>query len=306
MQDLVSIIMPACNAAPYIGEAIESVIAQSWQNWELIITDDGSVDGTAAVVEQFMATEPRIQMIRQQNGRQGKARNAAMPLARGEFVAFLDADDWWLTRKLELQLNQMNATGADLIFTEAEVWENGVSKGLLGSYHGWLEGESGLEQMLPYNRIPTLTVLARKEAINAVGNFTELVNVQNAEDYHLWLKLLLNGKCLLGLNNTLACYRRHPANATAGDDNAFWPSCEALLELIKSYPRQAILLTPTLQNRLNRRLCTRPFPDKEGEQEVYRMHFECKKQPIPLLIRLALQNSFSPTLAKKIFFKLYA
>jgi glycosyltransferase involved in cell wall biosynthesis len=96
---LVSVMMPAYNAEQYIGPAIESVLAQSYPDWELLIVNDGSTDRTADIVTQF--TDPRIKVSHQANGGEAAARNLALEQMQGEFVAFLDADDVYLTHHLE-------------------------------------------------------------------------------------------------------------------------------------------------------------------------------------------------------------
>ena len=94
----VSVIMPAYNYAQFIGAAIESVLGQSWQDWELIIVDDGSTDATPAVIAGFH--DPRIRALRRQNGGEAAARNSGLDLARGEYISFLDADDLYLPNAL--------------------------------------------------------------------------------------------------------------------------------------------------------------------------------------------------------------
>ena len=96
---LVSIIMPAYNAETYIGQAIESVLGQSYTNWELVIIDDGSIDQTNAVASKYI--DARIRIVRQENGGEAVARNTALRNIRGEFLAFLDADDVYLPDHLE-------------------------------------------------------------------------------------------------------------------------------------------------------------------------------------------------------------
>lgn len=90
-QPLVSILMPAYNAEAFIGQAIQSVLAQSYPNWELLVVDDGSTDGTASVLDEF--SDPRIRRFRQPNGGIGSARNLGLSQVRGDFLAFLDSDD---------------------------------------------------------------------------------------------------------------------------------------------------------------------------------------------------------------------
>src|ERR1700759_692275 len=99
-EPLVSVITPAYNAGNFIHETIDSVIAQTYTNWELIIIDDGSTDNTAAIVKQYVVRDSRIKYLYQQNGKQGKARNNGMTHSSGTIIAFLDADDTWTPHKL--------------------------------------------------------------------------------------------------------------------------------------------------------------------------------------------------------------
>lgn len=104
---MVSIMMPAYNAEQYIAQAVESVLAQSYQNWELIIVNDGSTDRTPSIVLNY--SDPRIRVIHQSNSGESIARNTALRHMRGEFVAFLDADDAYLESHLELCVTYLNA-----------------------------------------------------------------------------------------------------------------------------------------------------------------------------------------------------
>ena len=102
---LVSIIMPAYNASAFIAEAIRSVLDQTYSNWELIIVDDGSTDETPLVVRSFV--DKRVKYIRKERQGQSAARNTAMQRASGVYLSFLDADDLFLPRKLELQIKYL-------------------------------------------------------------------------------------------------------------------------------------------------------------------------------------------------------
>src|SRR5258706_15644915 len=104
-ESLVSIVTPAFRAEAYIADTIQSVVRQTWTNWELLIVDDCSPDGTCALVESLAAVDSRIKLIRQEkNGGPAAARNKGLELARGRWIAFLDSDDMWLPEKLERQL----------------------------------------------------------------------------------------------------------------------------------------------------------------------------------------------------------
>ena len=95
VEDLVSIITPCYNGGKYIAETIDSVIAQSYSRWEMIIVDDGSTDNSGEIVRQYMAKEPRIRFLQQKNAGSAAARNNGIRNANGRFIALLDADDLW-------------------------------------------------------------------------------------------------------------------------------------------------------------------------------------------------------------------
>ena len=105
MQELVSIITPACNSGKYLEATIRSVQSQTWENWEMLIVDDASTDDTAAIALAFSAQDPRIRVIRlAENGGAAAARNRALEACSGRFVAYLDADDLWKPEKLQKQV----------------------------------------------------------------------------------------------------------------------------------------------------------------------------------------------------------
>ena len=116
-QPLVSVIMPAYNAEEYISEAVQSVMAQTYTNWELLILDDCSTDGTADKARCFSDLDPRITLYSNpKNIGVALTRNKGMALAKGSWVALLDSDDIWHKDKLEKQLAAAENTGADIIY----------------------------------------------------------------------------------------------------------------------------------------------------------------------------------------------
>ena len=117
MEKLVSIIMPAYNCADYITESIKSVQNQSYRNWELIVADDNSTDGTVDAVRSVAADDNRIHLLETDiNLGPAAARNRAINAARGDYIAFLDSDDIWYPDKLSRQISFMEQTGYDFIF----------------------------------------------------------------------------------------------------------------------------------------------------------------------------------------------
>jgi glycosyltransferase involved in cell wall biosynthesis len=250
MEELVSVIMPAYNAAQYIAESIDSVRAQTYKNWELIVVDDGSTDATAEVVRKYCALDARVKYIYQENARQSRARNNGIAHSCGSYIAFLDSDDIWFVDKLHLQMQVLANKSVDLVFGEAcsfqEKFDENATKQLLGAGQGIYKGIKGLKAFLAKNQIPTLTVVVSREALTKVASFTEDSRFPNAEDYHLWLKLLLEGATFVGMPAILGAYRMHAASISNSDRLCTNYVLEAKLDLVQKYPEQSGLLESSL------------------------------------------------------------
>lgn len=252
---MISIITPAYNAARLIGETIASVQAQTWPHWEMIVVDDGSTDGTADAVGELAAGDDRIKCIRQENGRQGKARNTALRHARFPYVAFLDADDLWHPEKLEKQMAVLQSTGADLVHSQGWVFQGNMDNRVrkITCEPGFAEPGTMLRKALNGYCVHTLSVVVRREWIDRVGGFDEDLRLQNAEDYQLFLKLADAGARFYGMQDELILYRMHEGQVTAADSNATLQALWALyLADLKNISEENRLRLVT--NRLNRYL----------------------------------------------------
>jgi teichuronic acid biosynthesis glycosyltransferase TuaG len=197
---LVSIITPSWNVERLIGETIESVQAQTFADWELLIADDRSTDKTAAVVESYAAKDPRINLIRQpRNGGPALARQAAIEKAQGRFIAFLDSDDLWLPAKLERQIAFARDHRAALSFTAfRRIDETGSTTGRLIPVPDTLT----YDQLLKNTSIATLTALVDRDVTGSIAMKSEPY-----DDFCLWLSILKPGRVAYGLNEDLARYR---------------------------------------------------------------------------------------------------
>jgi teichuronic acid biosynthesis glycosyltransferase TuaG len=198
--DLVSVITPAYKAARFVGATIESVIAQDYPHWEMLIVDDRSPDDTGDVVARYASLDPRVKLIRQaQNGGAAHARNTALEASRGRFVAFLDSDDVWLPGKLSRQLSFMREMGAGLTFTAfRRITDDGTRTGRLIGVPRSLSYSS----LLKNTAIVTSTVLVDK---SATGPFR--MTKTYYDDFVLWLELLKRGVVARGLPVDLLRYR---------------------------------------------------------------------------------------------------
>ena len=215
----VSIVMPAYNVASYIGEALKSVFNQVFSDFEVIVVNDGSPD----TVELERALEPymsRIHYIKQKNLGAGAARNEALRAARGEFVAFLDADDLWLPNYLEEQLGFIREHGVDLVCADAMHFGDSplAGKTYMEVYmeKAPLQGEvTFLGLVSAEQSLITSGIVARRAPIIEVGFFDE--RLRNSQDFDLWLRLARHGCQLAYQKQLLLRYRCHE-NSLSGDE----------------------------------------------------------------------------------------
>lgn len=215
---MVSVIMPAYNGARYIAESIRSVLDQTHANFELLVVDDGSTDGTGEIVRAIQATDERVKYAFQENRGQAHARNTAIKSARGELLAFLDQDDLWMKEKLELQVEVMSRTGADVVFSDGFIFGEDDAGGAGVSFAtvtGKFEGARMFNYLFLERSIPVLSVLLRKAALDKVGLLEEDARYQNSDDYDLWLRLAASGAAFFGMREKLVRYRAHPQQASA-------------------------------------------------------------------------------------------
>lgn len=202
MEKLVSIIMPAYNCVDYISESIESVQNQSYRNWELIVADDNSTDGTVDAVRSVTADDNRIHLLETDiNLGPAAARNRAINAAQGDYIAFLDSDDIWYPDKLSRQISFMEQMGYDFTYTAYEkINERGEHMGVVISAPKSVNYSSMLYQGDP---IGNLTVVYNAEKL---GKFY-VPDIKKRNDFALWLKIMHDCERAYGLDEVLASYR---------------------------------------------------------------------------------------------------
>jgi teichuronic acid biosynthesis glycosyltransferase TuaG len=198
--ELISIITPAFKAGRFVGDAIGSVIAQDYAQWEMLIADDCSPDDTVDRVEEWTKRDSRIRLIRQpQNGGPAAARNAALAGSSGRYIAFLDSDDFWLPHKLSRQIEFMRVNGAAVSFTGfRRISEDGAQTGRLLT----------VPERLTYGQLLGNTAIATSTVIidRAITGPLQMRRVYY-DDFVLWLSLLRRGHVAFGLNEDLMRYR---------------------------------------------------------------------------------------------------
>lgn len=217
IDDLVSIITPAYNAAAYLVETIESVLSQTYQNWEMLIVNDCSKDNTAAIVQSYATKDKRIKLINlKQNSGAAVARSTAIQNAQGRYIAFLDSDDLWKKEKLQKQIEFMQHNGYAFTFTAYEHFKDNKE-----NIQNLVNVPSSLnyKQALKGNQIGCLTVMLDRTQIQNI-EFSK----QKHEDYILWLNTLKQNITAYGIQESLALYRTGNSKSISGNklQSAVW------------------------------------------------------------------------------------
>jgi len=220
----ISVIIPAYNAAEFIGDALDSVKAQEIQDLQVIVVDDGSADGTA---DRVAAEHPDVELIRKANGGAATARNRGIAAATGGYLAFLDADDIWLPGKLAAQWRHLQANpDIDLVCTRFERWQQTATRPpdepspaantdeasaipdteIDAGLSGWV-----YHKLLLDCQVWTSTVMMRRSLLGRIGTFDE--DLRLGQDYDYWLRAS-RVTPIHTLRRPMALYRQHPNSAT--------------------------------------------------------------------------------------------
>ena len=185
----VSVIIPTYNRASLLEKSIQSVLNQTFQDFEIIIVDDCSTDNTEQVVKIFQEKDNRIRYIKHEKNRgAAAARNTGIKAARGEFVAFQDSDDEWFSDKLLLQMQVFSNAQKDVGVVYTGFWRI-TNKKKIYIPHSWVKQKEGyiLRELLIGNFIGTPTAIVRKECLIKMGMFDE--RLHSLEDWELWLRI---------------------------------------------------------------------------------------------------------------------
>ncbi|MBV1838979.1 glycosyltransferase family 2 protein [Photobacterium ganghwense] len=204
---MISIITPTYNSEDFILETYESIKSQTFSNWEWLVTDDCSSDSTLKILKEIQSYDSRVKVFHNKiNSGAAVSRNNSISMASGDFIAFVDSDDIWLSDKLELQLKYMNDNSLDFSFTAYSLVDSQNIE--LGQ-----TVDSKQKQPLCYEDMlrkkATLgcsTVMIRRNAFSEIS----MPNIRTGQDYALWLKLLKTGAKAYPLNKSLTRYRILP------------------------------------------------------------------------------------------------
>lgn len=206
MDELVSVIMPSFNTGEYIAASIESVLAQTYPNWELLIVDDCSTDNTTEVICRYQ--DPRIILLKNKtNSGAALSRNYALREAKGRWIAFLDSDDTWEPKKLEKQLRFMQENGYAFTFTDYRICLNGVWMPYINT------GPDVVNKRKMYNYcyFSTITVMYDRSVIGLI----QIADMRKNNDYAMWLQAIEKSDAHR-LPECLSYYIRHDDSITGG------------------------------------------------------------------------------------------
>jgi teichuronic acid biosynthesis glycosyltransferase TuaG len=199
----VSIVTPAYNAMNTIEETIQSVINQSFSNWEMIVVNDASIDDTKTLVEQFAQQDDRIKLINlKTNKGVSNARNVALKHTTGTYIAFLDADDIWKPTKLKKQLTFMLENNISFSFTGYDIVDYNLNHIKQVTVPKVVTDKTLMRNTI----VGCLTVMLKKDHFSNI----KFPNLDYSEDIYTWIELLKTGTKAYGINESLATYRLQP------------------------------------------------------------------------------------------------
>ena len=215
MNELVSIITPCYNSEKFLDECISSVLNQTYQNWEMLIVDDNSSDNSSILINSYSKKDERIKpLYLNDNIGAAMARNKAISKAKGKYLAFLDSDDVWLPKKLEVQTNFMKKNNCSFVFSSYSV----ISDDEKLNYTISVPETITYKKYLKNTIIGCLTVMLDKEKFKKI----EMPNLRSSHDMALWLNLLKQEKYAYGIAQDLAIYREHKSSNTSNKFRAIY------------------------------------------------------------------------------------
>lgn len=210
----VSVIVPVYNAEAYLQATVESLLAQTYTDWEAVLCDDGSTDGSLALSWELAQRDVRIRVITQRNsGHPGTTRNTAVKASQGELIAFLDSDDLWESEKLAHQVAALDASPeAGVCHTAYDLTGDPETVEASNRVWQWYQGgEVTFRRQFEANCFLTSTVMMRRSLFDALGGFDEAHVLRGSEDLDLWNRMLLQTRSVF-VPEVMTHYRIHGAS----------------------------------------------------------------------------------------------
>lgn len=200
--EIVDVVIPTYQETERLFRAVESVKSQTIQLNKVFIVEDGSPENVRNEITTKYLNDKQIEVVlNNHTGLPGAGRKVGIEKSKAEWIAFLDADDTWTSKKIEKQLGAARESGADLIFSNAKIVMNGRHSGSFFSA-GRFQTQPSVKELIADNRIVNSSVLVRRSALLAVGVYADSSHVRGVEDYATWLRLCVNHS-FLGLDDEL-------------------------------------------------------------------------------------------------------
>jgi GT2 family glycosyltransferase len=236
---LVSVVIPAFNQGRFLRTAIDNALAQTHPELQVIVVDDGSTDDTPVVCAEY-ASDPRVVIVRQQNGGVGVARNEGARVARGVYLTFLDADDFFHPEKCAVQAALMDAE-PDVAFTYCDIVSVGEDGTPAADAYSVAESRhvlSGdiLPSLVTGGYFPPHAVMMRREVFDALGGFDP--SLGGHADLDLWMRAAASGHAARFVDRRLACYRSHAGSMSRDRVHMAATRTAALAKLARMWPEQ--------------------------------------------------------------------
>lgn len=213
----VSVIVPVWNAEMYIAATLRSIRDQEFSEIEVLVVDDCSTDSSADIIQDFVRADPRFKYYKSPSNFGGPAgpRNIGLGAAQGEFIAFCDADDIWVSYKLSIQLEKLRTTQAHLICSAVCDFRDEHSLPIYSRPRNPITKEISHLKLLVKNWIALSSVVAQKSLIDEIGLFNIDRSFIAVEDYDMWLRLSRQGGKIYRISNPLVHYRKLPTSISA-------------------------------------------------------------------------------------------
>lgn len=305
----VTVVIPAYNAMRYLPETMETALAQTFTDFEVLVVNDGSTDHTAEWVSQV--TDPRVRIVSQENKGLAGARNTGIAHAKGEYIAYLDADDLWEPTKLEKQVRCLDENPeVGLVYTwTALADQDGKSTGRVISSHA--EGNVW-QELIEFNMVCCgSTPLIRRSCFDVVGLFSP--DVSPSDDWDMWLRIA--NKFSFGVvKEALIRYRQHPSNSSKNFQLMLDTSRTLIERTFASAPTESLYLRNRSYGSIYLYLGWRAIENMDYKQAMHFRQQACAHRPqfffsrrcIRLGIAIALIRWFGPQVYSKTLAFVYA
>ncbi len=309
---VVSIVMCAYNAANYIDETIDSVFAQTFSDFELIIVNDGSTDHTAKIVKSY--ADPRIVLVEQENGGPSAARNMAIQYASGKYLAILDSDDLWLPDYLKKMLGIFQSDPKiDFAYPNAELFGTPYWNGKRFMDRDPSSLPITLDKLISRECNVFISSIFKREIIAEVGGFDP--SLKGSEDLDLWFRICQAGYQFTFTTEVLVKYRKRDDSLSSGSEN-FYQNVKAAIDKLKTTSplttRQQELADQYIKrveaedydNRFHRKFAARNFQAAASDlREVIARQPSVKRRLIAFCLKLSPEMLYKMVAAKDSLYK---